>query len=120
MQISEFAARQRAGARLDSDVSAPARAAEMNVSGRKISTSMIIFGACVLALGTCLFLINYWHATACASDRSSEEIDFMVANLKSKLLQSESDLLKNEILMNKLIHSMQNNLFNLEQREYQV
>jgi hypothetical protein len=89
------------------------------VSGRKISTSMIIFGACVLALGLGLFAVNYYHATACASDRSPDEIDEMVQALKNRLLESESQVLKNEILMNKLINAMQSNLFKLEQQEYQ-
>jgi hypothetical protein len=61
-----------------------------NVGGRKISTSMIVFAACVLGLGLGLFGINYWHATKCASDRSPDEIEDMIVALKSRLLESES------------------------------
>jgi len=107
---------------------------------------MIVFAACVLGLGLGLFGINYWHATKCSSDRSPDEIEDMVIALKNRLLESESkvsknvlddhhltmnrkiyhnklgaflvQVLKNEIMMNKLIASMQANLYKLEQIEY--
>lgn len=57
---------------------------------RKLSTSMIVFAACVLGLGFGLFGINYWHASKCSSDRSPDEIEDMVVALKNRLLESES------------------------------
>lgn len=59
-------------------------------AGRKISTTMIVFAACVLGLGLGLFGINYWHATKCSSDRSPDEIEDMIVALKNRLLESES------------------------------
>ena len=60
------------------------------IVGRKLSTSMVVFAACVLGLGIGLFGINYWHATKCASDRSPDEIEDMIVSLKNRLLESES------------------------------
>lgn len=37
-----------------------------------------------------LFGLNYWHASKCASDRSPDEVEEMVAALKNRLLESES------------------------------
>ena len=65
------------------------------IVGRKISTSMIVFAACVLGLGMGLFGINYWHATKCSSDRSPDEVEDMVVALKNRLLESESKVTEN-------------------------
>jgi len=86
---------------------------------RKISNVMIIFIACVIGLGIGLFGINYWHATKCASDRSPDEMEDLIEALKRRLLQAESQIYKNELLMGKVIHSLQNNLLALEKKEFE-
>lgn len=43
-----------------------------------------------MSLGMGLFGLNYWHASKCASDRSPDEVEEMVAALKNRLLESES------------------------------
>jgi hypothetical protein len=89
------------------------------MSQRKLSSTMIVFTACVLGLGIGLFGINYWHATKCSSDKSPQEMEEMIAALSRRLLQSESLVHKNEILVNKVIKTMEANLFKLEKKEYE-
>jgi hypothetical protein len=60
--------------------------------GKKISTTMIVFAACVLGLGLGLFGINYYHATKCASDRSPDELEDLIQSLTRRLLEAESQV----------------------------
>ncbi len=59
---------------------------------KKISTTMIVFAACVLGLGLGLFGLNYYHATKCASDRSPDELEDLIQSLTKRLLQAESQV----------------------------
>lgn len=65
---------------------------QSSAGGRKISTTMIVFAACVLGLGIGLFGINYYHATKCASDRSPDELEDLIQSLTRRLLEAESQV----------------------------
>lgn len=59
---------------------------------RKISTSLIIFAACVLGIGIALFTLNFWHTSRCATEKSAGEIEEMVEALNRRILQTESQV----------------------------
>ena len=62
------------------------------ISGKKVSTSLLILAACVLGVGIGLFALNYWHATKCATEKSPDEIENLMESLNRRLLQSESQV----------------------------
>eukprot|EP01039_Chlorochromonas_danica_P001525 gene1525-1663_t len=86
---------------------------------RKISTSLIIFAACVLGIGIALFTLNFWHTSRCATEKSAGEIEEMVEALNRRILQTESQVQRNEILVSKVINALQSNLLKLEKTEYE-
>eukprot|EP01031_Cornospumella_fuschlensis_P029624 gene29624-35760_t len=85
---------------------------------RKMSTSLIIFVACILGMGIGLFTLNYWHTSQCATEKSAAEINEMIEALNRRVLQTESQVQRNEVLVNKVIQALQANLMKLEQKEY--
>ncbi|RYH20982.1 hypothetical protein EON65_21845 [archaeon] len=66
---------------------------------RKMSTSLIIFVACILGLGIGLFTLNYWHTSQCSTDKSAAEIDEMIEALNRRVLQTESQVCAKALLI---------------------
>jgi hypothetical protein len=62
------------------------------ISGKKVSTSMIMMVSCVLGVGMCLFGLNYWHTMKCISSHSPEEVEDMIEALNRRLIQAESQV----------------------------
>jgi hypothetical protein len=89
------------------------------IGGRKISTSYIVLIACVLGVGIGLFGINYWHATKCTSDKSPQDYEDMISALNRRLLEAESQVHRNEILVGKVIKALETNLYKLEKKEFE-
>lgn len=88
---------------------------------KKLPKSLLIFGACVIGVGLSLFAVNYWHAQKCADlTHSPDQTEELIAVLSRRLLESESQVMKNENLLNKIIHSMEANLLKLEQTQYET
>jgi hypothetical protein len=89
------------------------------IGGRKISTSYIVLIACVLGVGIGLFGINYWHATKCTSDKSPQDYEDMISALNRRLLEAESQVHRNEILVGKVIKALETNLYRLGKKEFE-
>mmetsp|Transcript_12332 Transcript_12332/g.16946 ORF Transcript_12332/g.16946 Transcript_12332/m.16946 type:complete len:250 (-) Transcript_12332:42-791(-) len=87
---------------------------------RKISISMLVFGACIIGIGLGLFGLNFWQATRCGvgTVHSHEEIEGFIDALTKRLLNSESQAIKNELLVTKVISAMQLHLKKLEEQQY--
>ena len=108
---------------------------------KKVSISLIVFGACLLGIGLGLFGLNYWQASRCGagsgrhkliifyiflyvikiilvSAHSHEEIEGFIDALGKRLLTSESQAIRNEIMINKVILAVQNRLQKLEDKKY--
>ena len=59
------------------------------ISGKKVSTSLLVLAACVLGVGIGLFALNYRHATKYATEMSPDDL---IESLNRQLLQSESQV----------------------------
>jgi flagellar basal body-associated protein FliL len=59
---------------------------------KKLSSTFVIFIACVLGLGIGLLTINYWHTSSCSSHTSADEIDEFIDAFKRRILQAESQV----------------------------
>ncbi len=59
---------------------------------RKISTTMIIFVACVFGLGIGLLSLNYWHATNCNNNRPPDQTEEYINAFNRRLLHAESQV----------------------------
>lgn len=87
---------------------------------KKVSTPLMVLAACVLGIALGLFGLNFWHATNCASGRSADAMEKYVESLNRRLLQAESQVIKNEIFMDKLLISLQYKLMKLEKSELDI
>jgi hypothetical protein len=76
-------------------------------SSKKLPMSMAILAACVLGVGLGLFGFNIWHTSRCSSvGAQHEDIEENVKGLNRRLLEAESQVLRNELLMNKILIAM--------------
>lgn len=63
-------------------------------STRKISSSMILLVACIFGVAIGLFGLNYYHATKCANSQSTQESSEYIEALNKRLLQAESQVMR--------------------------
>eukprot|EP01038_Epipyxis_sp_PR26KG_P007777 gene7777-10565_t len=91
----------------------------VTIGGKKISTSLAVILSILVGVGLGLFGLNMWHTSKCSSAHSPEEIEEFIEAINKRLLQSESQILKNELLMNNILNSVQKTLLKLEKEEYE-
>lgn len=83
-------------------------------STRKVSLSLVILASIVFGVAFGLFGLNYWHSARCAEAHTPEEIEGFLQSLQKRLLTAESQTTRNSLLMEKIISSMQSQLFKVE------
>lgn len=88
------------------------------IGGKKISLPMVVLAACVMGIALGLFGFNIWHTSRCSTGGEHEDMEEYIAAFNRRLLESESQVLRNEILMNKVLATMQSELLKVEDREY--
>ena len=74
-------------------------------------TSFLII---LIVVSICIFLINYYNETRCASDRTEDELDMFSTTINKRLLQAESETLKNSFYMNEVLKTLHSDLYRLE------
>lgn len=85
---------------------------------RKLSITMIILAGCLLGATIGLFGLNFWHASRCTiNSHTQEEMEEYLESVTKRLLNAESQTLKNGLIMDKLIYSFQSHLYKLETKE---
>jgi hypothetical protein len=73
-----------------------------------------IFLISLIIVAICIFMINYYNETRCASDRTENELDIYSISINKRLLQAESETLKNSIYIDDMLKKLHSNLFQLE------
>eukprot|EP01041_Mallomonas_annulata_P008381 gene8381-17285_t len=81
---------------------------------KKLSLSMAAVVACIIGIGLGILGLNYYHATRCTGSESSEEMELYIKSIEKRLLQAESQNIRNAIVMDKIIKTMQSRLTKLE------
>lgn len=68
-------------------------------------------GGLILTAAVCLFALNNWHATRCSSKRSKEDVEAYIENIKDRLLEAESQNIKNALVIQNTLKVLENKLF---------
>jgi hypothetical protein len=76
--------------------------------------SLPIFLTSLILVAICIFLINYYNETRCASDRTESELDMYSINVNKRLLQAESESLKNSIYIDEILTTLHSDIYQLE------
>ena len=83
--------------------------------GRGISTIGVL--SCLLLLGAvALFCMNIYSHQEC-QHKTAEELEEYIQSINKRLLEAESENIKNSVLMDKVLHLVQTKLGNLEREE---
>eukprot|EP00607_Mallomonas_marina_P005171 CAMPEP_0182429608 /NCGR_PEP_ID=MMETSP1167-20130531/31558_1 /TAXON_ID=2988 /ORGANISM="Mallomonas Sp, Strain CCMP3275" /LENGTH=217 /DNA_ID=CAMNT_0024613537 /DNA_START=124 /DNA_END=777 /DNA_ORIENTATION=+ len=89
----------------------------MEKSGKKMSLSMAALVASILGIGIGLLGLNFYHATRCTGSQSSVEMETYITSIEKRLLQAESQNIRNAIVMDKLVRAVQSRLVKIESVE---
>lgn len=76
--------------------------------------SLSAFLITLILVSICIFMINYYNETRCASDRTESELDIFSTSITKRLLQAESETLKNAFYMNEVLMTLHTELYKLE------
>lgn len=87
------------------------------VQNKKISLSMAAIVACMIGVGVGVFVLNFWHASRCNGSAASDHTDKYIEAIQKRLLQAESQNIKNTIIMERLLYNIQSRLAKLESQE---
>jgi len=81
--------------------------------------SLPLFLGCLILIAIGIFGINYYNETRCASDRTEDELNSFSMNINRRILQAESETLKNNIYFNQALHILHSELYKLETSKIQ-
>ena len=81
--------------------------------------SLPLFLGCLILIAIGIFAINYYNETRCASDRTEDELNSFSMNINRRILQAESETLKNNIYFNQALHILHSELYKLETSKIQ-
>ena len=88
-------------------------------TNQKLSKLSTIFGSIVIIAAAILFILNNWHATKCSSNKTSEEIAEYIESLKDRLLEAESQAIRNELILSGTLKELEKRLYNIESKKIQ-
>ena len=88
-------------------------------TNQKLSKLSTIFGSIVIVAATVLFMLNNWHATKCSSSKTSEEIADYIESLKDRLLEAESQAIRNELIISSTLKELEKKLYGIETKKIQ-
>lgn len=73
--------------------------------------------ACIIGIGVGILGLNFWHATRCNGSSGSSQTEKYIEAIQKRLLQAESQNIKNTIMMERLLNNIQSRLAKLEAQE---
>lgn len=76
--------------------------------------SLPLFLAFLIIIAIGIFVINYYNETRCASDRTESELNSFSTSVNRRILQAESETLKNAIYFNQALQKLHSELYKLE------
>jgi hypothetical protein len=76
-----------------------------------------VLGVLLLFVAMLLFGFNYMHSSSCFNAHTHDEIEEMGANLKHRILTAESQMMKSSMFLEKVLHSLQGRLVEIEDAE---
>ena len=88
-------------------------------TNQKLSKLSTIFGSIVIIAAAILFVLNNWHATKCSSSKTSEDIADYIESLKDRLLEAESQVIRNELIISDTLKELEKRLYNVEFKKIQ-
>jgi len=77
-----------------------------------LSLPIFLISLIIVSIG--IFGINYYNETRCASDRTENEFDIYSKNINKRLLQAESESLKNSIYIDEILTTLHSDIYQLE------